>query len=541
MSSLSNHNNPRTDCPDSILIELDEGESCAYVTIGEASSYPSLQEVVDKLKERNIPYWIDEEAINTELAKETTGQPFRAAFARDSTFEITVDGKQQFASLTLKRGYGGKETTIADVQAKLDEIGIVSGIDLERIALAVIEKDYGNPVVIARAKEPVHGTDARIDCLFPREFKMQPKETDHQKVDFRELTLICAVAQGDVLARKIPATPGEPGVTITGKTVPAKPGKNIKFTAGRNTIISPDAMEVTAAIAGQPFLKGRAVFVEPVYTIKGDINYSVGNIDFKGSVKIDGNVVSGFSIKATESIEINGVVEDCIIEAGMDVFIKGGILGADKGIIKAGRDFSALFVENCSVEAGRNIVVGDALNSELSAGDSIDVVLGKGRVIGSKLGAQNLAAMNILGSDIAGKTQVSVGYDPRTMARLKNAKEAALKTEHTLEEIAKHICTLEGMSQACPLSDEKETLYRRLLATSEELGHRLEELTEEVAMLESTMTRSVQPTVRVRQTCYPNVRVTIGKLVFDCTTEYHSAVFFAEDEKIKVNVYENKA
>jgi len=260
MSSLSNHNNPRTDCPDSILIELDEGESCAYVTIGEASSYPSLQEVVDKLKERNIPYWIDEEAINTELAKETTGQPFRAAFARDSTFEITVDGKQQFASLTLKRGYGGKETTIADVQAKLDEIGIVSGIDLERIALAVIEKDYGNPVVIARAKEPVHGTDARIDCLFPREFKMQPKETDHQKVDFRELTLICAVAQGDVLARKIPATPGEPGVTITGKTVPAKPGKNIKFTAGRNTIISPDAMEVTAAIAGQPFLKGRAVF-----------------------------------------------------------------------------------------------------------------------------------------------------------------------------------------------------------------------------------------------------------------------------------------
>jgi len=542
MSSLLDHNSTGTDCPDSTIgIEVNEEEGCAYVIIGDAPFYPSLQDVVDRLKERDLPYWIDEGAIGKELEKRIIDQPFRAAFARDATFEISVDGKQQFASLTLKRGYGGKETTVADVQARLDEIGIVSGIDFERIALAVTEKSYNAPVVVARAKEPVHGTDARIDCLFPREFKMQPKETDHQKVDFRELTLIYAVAQGDVLARKIPATPGEPGITITGKTVPAKPGKDVKFSAGRNTIISSDAMEVTAAIAGQPFLKGRAVFVEPVYTIKGDIDYSVGNIDFKGSVKIDGNVVSGFSVKATESIEIDGVVEDCIIEAGMDVFIKGGILGADKGIVKAGRDFSALFVENCSVEAGRNIVVGDALNSELSAGDSIDVALGKGRVIGSKLGAQNLAAMNTLGSDIAGKTQVSVGYDPKTVVRLKNAKEAALKTEHTLEEIAKHICTLEGMSQACPLSDEKETLYRRLLATSEELGHRLEEITEEIAMLESTMTRSVQPTVRVRQTCYPNVRVTIGRLIFDCTTEYHSAVFFAEGEKIKVNVYENKA
>lgn len=54
-------------------------------------------------------------------------------------------------------------------------------------------------------------------------------------------------------------------------------------------------------IAGQPFLKETAVFIEPVYTIKGDIDYSVGNIDFKGSVRIGGNVVAGFSIKATEA------------------------------------------------------------------------------------------------------------------------------------------------------------------------------------------------------------------------------------------------
>ena len=540
MSSLHVDDSNDAGRTDQFAIDVNEEEGCAYVTIQETSGYPSTDEVISGLRDRNLPYWIDKETIQKELAKKATGQPFRAAFAKDAEFEIKVDAAQNLASLVLKKGYGGKETTIVDVQLRLNEMGIVSGIDLPRIVLALSEKTYGQPIVIARSADPVHGTDASFECTFPLEFTMQPKELEHHKVDFRELKLISAAAQGDVLARKIPAGKGEPGMTIMGRVVPAKPGKDIIFTTGRNTIISNDGMEVTAAIAGQPFLKGRSVAIEPVYNIKGDLNYSVGNIDFKGSVEIDGSVVSGFCVKATESIEIHGVVEDCVIEAGMDVSIKGGVLGADKGLIKAGRDFSALFVENCYVEAGRNIVVGDALNSELSAGDSIDVALGKGRVIGSKLAAQNLVIMNALGSEIGARTQVSVGFEPKTVARLKDLKEAALKTEHTLEEIRKHICTLETMCQTGTLSQEKDMLYGRLLVTVDELERQFEEQRSQIEMIESTMTKSARPTVKVRGTCYPNVRVTIGKLPFDCTTEYNSAVFYEEDEKVKVNVYDNR-
>jgi uncharacterized protein (DUF342 family) len=176
----------------------------------------------------------------------------------------------------------------------------------------------------------------------------------------------------------------------------------------------------------------------------------------------------------------------------------------------------------------------------LSAGDSIDVALGKGRVIGSKLGAQNLAIMNTLGSQIAAKTQVSVGFEPKTVARLKELKEAARKTEHTVVEIEKHISTLEEMGRADALPEEKERLYGRLLATADELGHQLQEYRGQIQMIESTMTKAAQPTVKVRGTCYPNVRIRIGRLVFDCTTEYHSAVFYEEDDKIQVNVYDNK-
>jgi uncharacterized protein (DUF342 family) len=540
MTSLREHNDVDTDRSDLFTIEVNEEEGTASVTIHDASGHPSLEQVVRGLEERNLPYWIDQKTIAKELAHKNVGRSFLAAFAKDSEFEIKVDAAQRLATLVLKEGYGGRETTMVDVQLRLNEMGIVSGVDLDRIVRALSEKVYDRPIVIARATEPVPGTDAAIDCLFPLQLSMQPKELENDRVDFRELKLIHAVAKGDVLARKIPATPGTPGMTVTGKEIPAKPGKDIAFTAGRNTIISPDGMEVTTAIAGQPFLKGRSVFVEPVYNIKGDINYSIGNIDFKGSVKIDGSVVSGFSIKATESIEVNGVVEDCFLEAGMDISIKGGVLGADKGIMKAGRDFSAFFVENCYVEAGRNIVVGDALNSALSAGDSIDVALGTGRVIGSRLSAQNLAIMKALGSPIAGRTQVAVGFEPKTVTLLKELKETAEKTERTIQEIEKHISTLEEMSRTGSLSDEKEKLYGRLLATADELGHQLQEHRDRIEMIESTMAKATQPTVKVRGTCYPNVRIKIGKLIFDCTTEYHSAVFYEEEGRIKVNVYDNK-
>ncbi|HNT44574.1 MAG TPA: FapA family protein, partial [Syntrophorhabdaceae bacterium] len=148
--------------------------------------------------------------------------------------------------------------------------------------------------------------------------------------------------------------------------------------------------------------------------------------------------------------------------------------------------------------------------------------------------------MNTLGSPIAGRTQVSVGFEPKTLALLKELKEEAEKTERTIEEIRKHISTLEEMSLAGRLPDEKERLYGRLLATADELEHQLQEQRGRVEMIESTMTKAAQPTVRVRGACYPNARIKIGTQVFDCTTEYHSAVFYEEEGRIKVNVYDNK-
>jgi uncharacterized protein len=523
----------------SITIETNEDEKKAYVTIKETDSYPTCIDVVEALRAANISYWIDEDAIQQELDRRIFNKPFVAALAKDAKLEIKIEKQDKTAHLILNPAYGGEDITLDDIKRKIVQAGIVFGVDYQIVHDVLSGKMFDKPVLFAQCKEPIHGIDGRIEYDFPLVFKMTPKELDHDKVDYKELQLVFAVDKGDVIARKIPPTSGEAGCTITGKAIAAKHGKDISLAAGRNATLSDDRMSIKSLIDGQPVLKGKTVFVEPVLVIQGDVDYSVGNINFKGSVKILGSVVSGFSVKATENIEIEGVVEDCFIEAGSDVSVKGGVLGADKGSIKAGRDVHMAFIENCYVEAARNVFVGDMLNSEISAGDTIDVILGKGRVFGGKLSARNLIATNILGSGAADKTQVTVGYEPKTMAKLKNLKEVLSKVEYTHEEIKKHIGGLEELKEVNALPEEKKTLYMRLVATEEELGHTMEELKGEITMLEATMTKAVQPLIKIRKTCYPNVRIKIGKLVFDCFEEYNSAVFYEEEEKIKVNVYEN--
>lgn len=517
-----------------------ENENKITVTIRQTPKgqicHDDIVRVIEKI---NSSYWIDMDAIQKNLEACSVGAPFVAAYAKDGEFRLSLEKNGMEASVILQKAYGGRQVTADDIKASLDKAGITYGVNSGTITNAILDQAYDLPVIIARGKEPVHGTDARVEYTFPTEFKVEPKLLDHDKIDYKDLQMIHSVEKGDILARKIPPTQGEAGFTITGRSLPAKTGKDMRLAAGRNSSVSQDGLTIISEIDGQPLLKGNTVFVEPVLVVQGDVNYATGNINFKGSVKILGGVFTGFSVKASESIEIEGVVEDCRIEAGRDINIKGGVLGANEGKIIAGQDTSLLFVENCYIEAGRNVYVGNALNSEISAGDTIDAIIGNGRIFGGKLSARNLITANILTVGATEKTQIIVGFEPKTTAKLKNLKETLAKTEYTFAEIQKHIKTLTELQQAGTLPDDKKILLPRLVVTEVELEHSIEELTGEISMLEATMSRSAQPTVKVRKTCHPNVQIRIGRLLFECTEEYHSAVFYEENNQIKVNVYES--
>ena len=77
---------------------------------------------------------------------------------------------------------------------------------------------------------------------------MQLKEKNG-RVDFRELNLVENVEAGQILATKKPPEEGVAGRTVTGKSLPAKPGKNTQIEIGKNVKLSDDGMSAMSNVA----------------------------------------------------------------------------------------------------------------------------------------------------------------------------------------------------------------------------------------------------------------------------------------------------
>ena len=426
-----------------LLIDVDPTEAKAYATVSGEGDWPSMQDVVEALKARDLPFWVDEAAIGRMLEARSSGRRVAVAGAKDGEVVISVESGDKEAYMVLQPAYGGREMEKARVDVALARKSVRMGIDYDAIEKALSRRAYGTRVLVARYKEPVHGQDAVIEYLFRTSSVISPKEVEGRRIDYKDLETVVSVTKGTVLASKTPLTPGENGFTVTGKTLAAKPGKDDRLAAGKSTKLSTDRLQVISEIDGQPILRDKTITVESVLSIDGDIDYSTGNINFAGSVRVLGNVVSGFSLKASEHIHVEGLVEDSFLEAGGDVLIKGGIQGANKGTVKARGNVNALFIERATVEAGKCITAGQTLHSNLLAGDQVVVTIEKGQICGGSVGARNLVQANIIGSEAGTWTEIAVGFEPREKARLEELKQEKVQREAALEEAQKGMVTIE--------------------------------------------------------------------------------------------------
>lgn len=84
---------------------------------------------------------------------------------------------------------------------------------------------------------------------------------------------------------------------------------------------------------GLPKVIANGMEVDEIYKIK-NVTIATGNINFTGSVIIDGDVNEGMKVIASGDVTIGGFVESAIIEAGGDVTISGGIIGRKHDIEK---------------------------------------------------------------------------------------------------------------------------------------------------------------------------------------------------------------
>ncbi|MGH7738963.1 MAG: DUF342 domain-containing protein, partial [bacterium] len=390
---------------------------------------PTLEDVKKELDKYNIP--VENAAALADLVKKSSGLPQKisskkAGLGQDQIFiEITDD--QMMAKVTVVPPQSEKEhfVTIDDVREALQRKNVVYGLDENRLAELAAKlarmaaaKNLDEPVEaeIAYGTHVKDGEDGRIDYLYKSEEPTAeqapaPEELEDGRIDYRAAHHIDNIAKGTLLARKIPATKGTAGMTVTGQATDAKDGKEIEVVAGKGVVASPtNPDEWIADTDGQVIVKENKISVMALYEIAGDVNFSTGNIDFVGTVVVRGDVKDGFKVFAGEDLIINGVVEAAELRANGKLTIGGGVSGNDRARITCGGDANIKYVRNAHVEVGGDLTSAQAImHCKVTVGRKVTVAGKKGVIVGGQVIAGEEVMAASIGSNFATPTEVIVG------------------------------------------------------------------------------------------------------------------------------------
>jgi hypothetical protein len=366
----------------------------------------------------------------------TTPTPVRS----DGKFSLrpATDLSALYLSYTLPTG-GGAQVLSESVISAAKSHGVVAELDREAINKTLLEG--GTNVRVAYGRSPVQGVDGHFEVLVDNMKKRSPHLDEQGLTDFRDLGDILTVKPGQPLMRIVDPTAGEPGLTVTGKEIPVKPGKKVSFPPGLEgvTVDPADPHLLVAAISGCPLVAKNGVTVEAIYRVE-NVDLHTGNINYDGGVHVSGDVHSGMTVKATGDIHVDGTVEDAVLEAGGDITVKCGIMGSSEDSdsvvkkahanIKCGGSCTVKFAQNAHIVAGNGIFVQElSMQSDLTAAHQIivgDKNSHKGELIGGVARATMLVSAHSIGSDDHPRTIVIVGSDKDLYERLRlcNQKKA---------------------------------------------------------------------------------------------------------------------
>lgn len=459
-------------------------------------------------------------------------------FGIDSKVNIFIDRDllKAYAEIVPPTG-DGNQCTLEMITQALAEKQITYGINEDYLKQTLEEKNWGYKTLVAEGRAAVNGKDAKLIYKFPLPSeRMGPKIDENGSVNYHDLSLIHNVKMGQLLAEKIPGDDGIPGTSVLGTELPAKKGKDIRLPRGSNTVADEDELNLYATIDGHVTIVDNKVTVNPVLTISGDVDYSTGDIDFVGNICISGSVNSGFKVKSGGDIEIRGFIEAAEVTARGNIMVKGGITGCMKTLIKAEESIHAHFVENSRLDAGRDIIIREAImQSYVKAGGSIKVSDRKALIVGGTIQSAREVEAKVIGSQLATQTIVEVGVNPhfrdeyQMLNRMKNDKKKMIDTiNHNLQVFQKSGISPEN------LSERKKMELIKMLDSLKNLRQELEQMTERIVFLENEFQKTQAAKVRVLEVVYPGVRISIGQSIYIVNDPIKYSEFILDQGEVRL-------
>jgi len=460
----------------------------------------------------------------------------------DTLVNVFIEAEEMRGSVSLSApGMGGGDASREDVEGMLRNNGVIFGWDDDAIDALVDDPVYGQRVVVAQGTKPVNGADAKISYFFDTSMKIKPKEIGG-RVDFKELNTIRNVLKGEELAKKEPAQKGQPGRTVTGRVLAAKDGRDVAFELGNNVTLSKDGLRLVSGADGQVMLIQGKITVETVMVVPGDVDTSVGNINFLGSVIVKGSVFDGFTVKAVGNIEVMGNVGKAILETHADIIVHQGINGGGEGRVSAGQTIWSKFIQNATADAGLYVIVSDGiLHSRVVAGKKILCKGKRAKIAGGYLRASEEINASSFGAVGSGETILEVGIDPKVkeaMVTLNGEVESLNKEYSTTNLNLQSLLKQERVIKVLP--PDKQTLKRTLTAQLTAVKAKLTTATESLEKFRKDVD-DLQATGKISSSglVYPGAKVIIKDVELDIIREYNGVTFVRDGSLIRTVKYED--
>ena len=357
------------------------------------------------------------------------------------------------------------------------------------VASAAVGKPQFN-VLLACGTPPLPGRDGYFDLTASSTTEVQGGDDVMAIVDMYIVQTFVNVVTGDEIGRIIPEVQGTPGRDIRGEEILPPPCKDLSYTLGKHIQLDPESGILTAASIGR-FCNLRGEFsVEEEFIVKGDVDFNVGIIDFKGFVEVRGDVLDNFDIKATKGLTVRGNIGVCSILSDGDVTFCG-MDGQDTGSIVCGGTLRAHHIHSTSIECAGDVIV-EAEIHDCNIKTLGRIIVNKDTISGGSYIAQGGIEASKLGSRSARHTTLLVGVDYNYVEELRHllgqltATQAEIGEARSLEEIT------ELRKRAAILSELILTIRGKTVAAANAKINVKKKLHENVKMVLGDVTSTMQ-------------------------------------------------
>ncbi|MEW6609699.1 MAG: FapA family protein [bacterium] len=516
-----------------------------YPPLGEGKRV-DLEEVLIQVKDNERIKDVDFEAI-TEAVRLSNGVSVRIGeYQVESVVdillvEISEDELKAYLTI-LYPPEGGKVITIKSILEELAKQKVVYGIQEDKLAGVLKREEFNRVFLVAEGILPENGKDAEITFKFKKQKEIKFEEVAG-KVDFKQMCPIDIVQQNEVIAVKTKATSGKPGITVTSRLIPPQPGKDVPFPQGKNIEVSPDGLELKASISGRLIFDKDKINIDPVYNINGNVDYSTGNIDFPGTVVINGDVLGGFSVKAGGDIFIAGCIENAHIKAGRNINVGNGILGKNEAHLHALGDVSAKFIEHSKIDSHHDVIVSESIvHSYINAKHKVILKGRLGVILGGRVRAGVEIRAKTIGAWTEVPTELEVGLDPQSREEIHRLAYEIAEDKKKFQELKLGIKTLLNLKASTNghLPEEKEELLTTHLKAQDLLIEKLREATEKITTLQKRTSLDSGGRIAILNIIYPGVKIFIHNAILHTFEEYKYVTFTAKGGKIEITPYQEE-